>query len=102
MHQELSTLRSEVDTRSRVRLVQPKTLMQLLQLENLVVSGERLRRNGARGAEAGDEGRGETEATDRCIQRDERDGPRIATFLDLEDRREKLWKLSEQLNENQV
>ena len=27
MHQELSTLRSQVDTRSRVRLVEPKTLM---------------------------------------------------------------------------
>ena len=27
MHQELGTLRSMVDTRSRVRLVEPKTLM---------------------------------------------------------------------------
>ena len=36
------------------------------QLENLVVSGERLRRRGARGAEAGDEGCRESEATDRC------------------------------------
>ena len=27
MHQELSTLRSQVDTRSRVRLVEPKTLI---------------------------------------------------------------------------
>ena len=27
MHQELSTLRNQVDTRSRVRLVEPKTLM---------------------------------------------------------------------------
>ena len=34
------------------------------QLENLVVSGERLRRRGARSAEASDEGRRESEATD--------------------------------------
>ena len=54
MHQELTTLRSMVDTRSRVRLVEPKTLMpdrfgkkNGFELENLVVSGERLRRRGA-------------------------------------------------------
>ena len=63
------------------------------ELENLVKFGEGLRRHSARSAEAGDVGRGESEATDRCdtpsarIQRDKRDGPRIATFLDLEDRR---------------
>ena len=63
------------------------------QLENLVVSGEKLRRRGALSAEASDEGCRESEATDRCnttaerIQRDKRDGPRIATFLDLKDRR---------------
>ena len=44
----------------------------------------------ARNAEAGDEGCREPEAADRCgtpsarIQCDKRDGPRIATFLDLE------------------
>ena len=36
------------------------------ELENLVESGERLRRRGARGAEAGDEDRREPEAADRC------------------------------------
>ena len=36
------------------------------ELENLVVPGERLRRRGARSAEAGDEGRREPEAADRC------------------------------------
>ena len=63
-----------VGTRSRVRLVKPKTLFNARpvwkeerpELENLVVSGERLRQRGARGAEAGDEGRREPEATDRC------------------------------------
>ena len=86
MHQELSALRSQADTRSRVRLVEPKTLMpDRSQLENLVVSGERLRRRGAPNAEAGDEGRREPEATDLCdtpstlIQCDERDGLRSAT-----------------------
>ena len=65
-----------------------------LQLDNLVVSRERLRRRGVHvAAEAVDEGRRESEATNRCdtpsarIQRDKRDGPRIATFLDLEDGR---------------
>ena len=62
MHQELTALRSVVDTRWRVRLVEPKTLMpdrfgKKNELENLVVSGERLRWRGARSAEAGDEDR---------------------------------------------
>ena len=35
------------------------------ELENLVVSGERLRRRGARSAEAGDEDRREPEAADQ-------------------------------------
>ena len=54
---------------------------------------KRLRRRGARGAEAGDVDRREREATVRCdtpsawIRCDERDGPRAATFLDLEDGR---------------
>ena len=55
MHQELITPRSMVDTRSRVRLVEPKTLMpdqfgkkNAPELENLVRIGERLRRRGAR------------------------------------------------------
>ena len=36
------------------------------ELENVVVSGKRLRRRGARSAEAGDEDRREPEAADRC------------------------------------
>ena len=72
MHQELTALRSMVDTSSCVRLVEPKTLVpdrfgkKRPELENLVVSGERLRRRGARGAEAGTEDRREPEAADRC------------------------------------
>ena len=73
MHQELSTLRSQVGTRSRVRLVEPKTLMPDLfgkkngpSWRTLVVSGERLRWRSARNAEAGDEGRKEKEAADFC------------------------------------
>ena len=62
MHQELTTLRSMVDTRSRVRLVEPKTLMpdrfrkeERPELENLVISGKGLRWRSARHAETGDE-----------------------------------------------
>ena len=36
------------------------------ELENLAVSGEGLRRRGARSAEAGDEGRREPEGANRC------------------------------------
>ena len=60
LHQELASLRSLVDTRSRVRLVEPKTLMPDWfgkngpSWENLVIF------------EAGDEGRREPEAADRC------------------------------------
>ena len=81
------TPQSMVDARSRVRLVEPKTLMpDRFGKKNGSSSGE-LRRRGARGAEAGGEGRRESEATDHCdtpsarIQREKRDGPRIATFL---------------------
>ena len=47
MHQELTTHRGMIDTRSRVQLVEPKTLMpdrfgkKRPELENLVVSGEK-------------------------------------------------------------
>ena len=36
------------------------------------------------------------------IQCDKRDGSRLATFSRFRERKEKLWKLSEELNENQV
>ena len=72
MHQELTTLRSMVDTRSRVRLVEPKTFdarpvrkEERPELENLVISGG-LRRRSARSAETGDEERREPEAADLC------------------------------------
>ena len=62
MHQELIAFRSVVDTRSRVPLVEPKTLSarpvrkeERPELENLVVSGERLHQRSARSAETGDE-----------------------------------------------
>ena len=73
MHQELSALRSH----GRYEIARPAGGAEDLdarqvrneerrELENLVVSGERLRRRGARNAEAGDEGRREPEATHRC------------------------------------
>ena len=73
MHQELQALRSQADTRLRVPLVEPMTLMpdgfgkkNGPELENLVVPGERLRRRCACDAEAGDDGRRESDATDLC------------------------------------
>ena len=72
-HQAMTDLRSMVETRSRVRLVEPKTLMPDLfgkkngpSWRTLVVSGERLRWRSARNAEAGDEERREPEAADLC------------------------------------
>ena len=51
-HQELTTLRSMVDTRSRVGYLnaRPVRKEERPELENLVISGERLRRSGARSA----------------------------------------------------
>ena len=66
-HQELTTLREvarpvgggkDLDAR-------PVWKEERFELENLVVSGERLRRRGARSAEADDEGRREPEAASR-------------------------------------
>ena len=62
----------------------------------MVIFDKGLRQRSARNAETGDEGRREPETTDLCdtsttrIQCDKRDGPRIATCLDLEDGREAL------------
>ena len=72
-HPELTTLRSVVDT-SLARPVggakdldaRPVWKEERPELQNLIVSGERFRRRGARSAEAGDEGRREPEAANRC------------------------------------
>ena len=58
MHQELATLRSMVDTRSRVGLVEPKTLMPDRRSE--------LDRRSARSAETDNEERREPEAAELC------------------------------------
>ena len=71
MHQELTTLRSQIDTRSRLRLVETKSLMpdpireeDRPELENLVVLGKGLRRRSARSVETGDEDCREQEDAD--------------------------------------
>ena len=61
MHQELSTLRSQIDTRSRVRFVdfdaRPVRKEERAELENLVIFGKGLRRRGARSVETGTKNR---------------------------------------------
>ena len=94
MHQELSALRSMVDTRSRVSVGGAENLDARLfgtkngaELENLVVFGEGLRRRSARKA-------AENQKQPIAVTHLQHEfnvinemGPRIATFLDLEDRR---------------
>ena len=62
IHQEMSLLRSQIDTRSRTRLVEPKSLKpdrfgkeERPELENLVVLGKGLRWSGAFSTETGNE-----------------------------------------------
>ena len=61
------------------------------ELENMVIHGKGLRRRNTCSTETGDEDYREQEVADCCdtsptrLRRDERDGSRIATFLDLKD-----------------
>ena len=61
------------------------------ELENMVIHGKGLRRRSACSTETGDEDCREQEDADCCVtsptrlRRDERDGSRMATFLDLKD-----------------
>ena len=86
LHQEVNFLRGQSETRSRIRLVEPKRRVReedQLELENLVVFGKGLRWCGAHSSK-----KETADLRDRSptrLWRDERDGSRVAyaTLLDF-------------------
>ena len=97
IHQEMNLLHGQIETRSRIRLVEPKSWMpdqfgkNRPESENLVVFRKGLRWCGAHSSKICDEECRKPETADLRITsptrlwRDERDESRVATLLDLKD-----------------